>query len=135
MKYYRSSKNRAWIPRLPALGSILVLALTTLISALPANAEDEQPVGFVVSAVGKSTVERDGQPIALETGSPVYEYDVIYTGEDAYLAIRLLDESELRVGAGSMVYMKEHLNNVASRRVAKRMHASFSPHPAITARP
>ncbi|MDW3206788.1 MAG: FecR family protein [Alphaproteobacteria bacterium] len=57
------------------------------------------PIGFVMTSTGTVTVERaDGTVEQLSAGDPVFEDDILTTGDDSTVGIRFQDESRFSLG-------------------------------------
>lgn len=57
------------------------------------------PIGFVMTSTGTVTVERaDGTVEQLSAGDPVFENDILTTGDDSTVGIRFQDESRFSLG-------------------------------------
>ncbi|WP_421876832.1 FecR family protein [Pacificispira sp.] len=57
------------------------------------------PIGFVMTSTGTVTVERaDGSVEQLSAGDPVFEDDILTTGEGSTVGIRFQDESRFSLG-------------------------------------
>lgn len=99
-----------------AIGALLMLALTQTAIA-------ETMVGTVISAIGPNSVERTGPSIELAEGALVFKEDIIYTGDGAWLEIEWFDSSETAMGANSMIFVSEYLQDV-SRKVTSQYQIS-----------
>lgn len=96
----------------------LVLAGATLgVLASPGHADNM--VGRVVKADGPNSVERDGPTVMLTQGSYIFKEDVIYTGDNATLQIEWFDSHETILGANSMIFVREMLQDELNRNTAE----------------
>ncbi|MEQ9639869.1 MAG: FecR domain-containing protein [Alphaproteobacteria bacterium] len=68
------------------------------------TAQAAAPIGEVESLTGAVTATRNGSQVQLSDGSPVYQGDIIETGENAAVGIRFIDETVFAMDdAGRMV--------------------------------
>lgn len=83
-----------------------IVSLACCILAAGVSFADD-PVGSVESASGRFEAERAGKTIALATGSDIFEFDIIRTGDDGAGTIRFLDDTMLELRASSEIDIKE----------------------------
>ncbi len=69
-------------------------------------------VGTVAAAQGEARIERDGQVLAAEIGSPVAEGDVLVTGAEGKLRVVFQDDSVLILAENSRVTVDENVFDV-----------------------
>lgn len=95
-------------------------AIAVLMSA-PAFAQD---AGQVKSAKGAVHLERGGQKVAVQVGTPVREGDALVTGADGAAGVTFTDNSLLSVGPSSRLVLDKYAFNSTTN--AGRMEASLS---------
>ena len=79
------------------------------VSLLPVEAWALSPAGEVASVRGLAEAEANGLKRALATKAPVYEGELVMTGDDARLALMLGARSILRLGAQTRVRIDRYL--------------------------
>jgi hypothetical protein len=107
---YSHGWPRHW--RLPAFSAFLItawLAVSVLVAAGPALAQEEGAVGQVVRQEGAVAAQRDGNMRALHLGAAVYQGDRLFTGSGAKVAIEFRDGSSLTVGSATEVVISEYV--------------------------
>ena len=103
------------------LGFLLALAGS---ASDPARAQDVRPIGKVVTAVGKVTIEHADAAIVqaklsdqagAKVGDPVYRGDVIKTGADGRVGINFADDSSFNLSSNASMEMNEFVYNPAGK--------------------
>ncbi len=79
------------------------------VSMLPGVAQALAPAGEVASVRGLAEAEANGLKRALAIKAPVYEGELVVTGDDARLALMLGAKSVLRLGAQTRVRIDRYL--------------------------
>lgn len=98
----------------------LIFSLGVLLAA-SAMAQD---AGQVKTAKGAVHLERGGQKVAVQVGTPVREGDAIVTGADGAAGVTFTDNSLLSVGPSSRLVLDKYAFNATTN--AGRMEASLS---------
>lgn len=83
-----------------------------------------QDAGQVKSAKGAVHLERSGQRVAVQVGTPVREGDALVTGADGAAGVTFTDNSLLSVGPSSRLVLDKYAFNSTTN--AGRMEASLS---------
>jgi hypothetical protein len=103
------------------LGLLLALAGSP---SNPARAQDVRPIGKVVTAVGKVTIEHADAAVvqarlsddqAVKVGDPVYRGDVIKTGADGRVGINFADDSSFNLSSNASMEMNEFVYDPAGK--------------------
>ena len=103
------------------LGVLLALAGS---ASDPARAQDVRPIGKVVTAVGKVTIEHADAAIVqaklsdqagAKVGDPVYRGDVIKTGADGRVGINFADDSSFNLSSNASMEMNEFVYDPAGK--------------------
>jgi hypothetical protein len=102
----------------------LLLALAGSPSDL-ARAQDVRPIGKVVTAVGKVTIEHADAAVVqarlsddqagAKVGDPVYRGDVIKTGADGRVGINFADNSSFNLSSNASMEMNEFVYDPAGK--------------------
>ena len=100
-----------------------LLALAGALSD-PARAQDVRPIGKVVTAVGKVTIEHADATIVqarlsdqagVKVGDPVYRGDVVKTGADGRVGINFADDSSFSLSSNASMEMNEFVYDPAGK--------------------
>jgi hypothetical protein len=103
------------------LGVLLALAGS---ASDPARAQDVRPIGKVVTAAGKVTIEHADAAIVqarltdqagVKVGDPVYRGDVIKTGADGRVGINFADDSSFNLSSNASMEMNEFVYDPAGK--------------------
>ncbi|MFK7943285.1 MAG: FecR domain-containing protein [Paracoccaceae bacterium] len=78
-----------------------ILGILLLLTGVASNASAAERIGQVKVASGDVTIERDGQKIAVETGTELFEQDVILTGPESAVGMTFSDNSRMSLGPDS----------------------------------
>jgi hypothetical protein len=90
----------------------------------PARAQDARPIGKVVTAVGKVTIEHADAAIVqarlsdqtgAKVGDPVYRGDVVKTGADGRVGINFADDSSFNLSSNASMEMNEFVYDPAGK--------------------
>lgn len=118
--YFSSGEVTLTAPGGAELASGTVEALAG-VPRLVAEAGDAQlaqaatPIGTVAKASGSVTVQRaDGSVVTLEPGDPVYQGDVLMTGDGSSVGITFIDETQFSLGSGGRMVLDEMVFDPAS---------------------
>lgn len=84
------------------LGALLV----SLLCAQAAVAAD--PIGYVKTATGTTTVVRDGTSRAIKVGDALYENDTLKTGLESSLGVTMKDGTTLSAGPETELLLDEY---------------------------
>ena len=84
----------------------VVVALTAVVLSAPAIAAER--AGKVKVASGDVKITRDGQVIAVEAGTEVFEADVIETGENSAVGMTFSDNSRVSLGPNSSMTVEAY---------------------------
>ncbi|HJU14913.1 MAG TPA: FecR family protein [Stellaceae bacterium] len=74
--------------------------------AAPAAAQNPE-IALVEKASGKVTVLRDGHPLRLRAGDPLYQKDVVETGPDGSVGITFNDNTVFSTGPNSQLALDQ----------------------------
>ena len=85
----------------------LALGLVLLMPALGAHAADR--IGKVKIASGEVTITRDGVEIAAESGTELFESDVITTGANSAVGMTFSDNSRISLGPDSLLELEKYV--------------------------
>jgi hypothetical protein len=80
-----------------------LLALSLLVPAATAFAEEAGTVGYVKTSTGSTTVLRDSGEATLIVGSALFAGDVLVTGEEASLGFVFKDGTAMTAGPDTML--------------------------------
>jgi hypothetical protein len=104
------------------LGLLLALAGSP---SDPARAQDVRPIGKVVTAAGKVTIEHADAAVVqarlsddqagAKVGDPVYRGDVIKTGADGRVGINFADDSSFNLSSNASMEMNEFVYDPAGK--------------------
>jgi hypothetical protein len=104
------------------LGLLLALASSPSDSA---RAQDVKPIGKVVTAVGKVTIEHadatlvqarlSNDQAGAKVGDPVYRGDVVKTGADGRVGINFADDSSFNLSSNASMEMNEFVYDPAGK--------------------
>jgi hypothetical protein len=86
---------------------LMVFALASAYSALPAWAVPGEPVGSVKTVQGEAFVDRGGESLSARPGFLVLAADTLRTGSDGSLGILFRDDSILSLGPDSVFELEE----------------------------
>lgn len=118
--YFSSGEVTLTAPGGAELASGTVEALAG-VPRLVAEAGDAQlaqaatPIGTVAKASGSVTVQRaDGSVVTLEPGDPVYQGDVLMTGDGASVGVTFIDDTQFSLGSGGRMVLDEMVFDPAS---------------------
>ncbi len=92
---------RRWL----AVGLIVVVA----VAAVPGAVAAADVVGTVLRIQGDARVSRDGAEHALVVDAQVLSGDVLITGADSKLRVRMIDDSVLTLGAESVFAIDDYV--------------------------
>jgi hypothetical protein len=112
-------------------GRTTIAGLSALLLALagspsdPARAQDIRPIGKVVTAVGKVTIEHADAAVVqarlsddqagAKVGDPIYRGDVIKTGADGRVGINFADNSSFNLSSNASMEMNEFVYDPAGK--------------------
>ena len=112
-------------------GHTMIAGLFGLLLALAgsapdtARAQDVRPIGKVVSAAGKVTIEHVGAAVVqarlsddqagAKVGDPVYRGDVVKTGADGRVGINFADDSSFNLSSNASMEMNEFVYDPAGK--------------------
>lgn len=85
-----------------------LLLLLPLLPALP-GAAHAADAGRVLLAAGDAVAIRDGRTVRLAVGATIEDRDVLRTGPDSNLQVRLTDESVLALKPGSVLAIEQYV--------------------------
>ena len=89
------------------MSKILSLLLLVIVSfATVVNASDES-AGSLRKKKGEVLIERSGNIVKAENGTPVYPNDTVRTGSDGSVGIIFKDNSRISIGANSRLDLKK----------------------------
>ena len=114
----------------------LRLLLLLLLFGSSAIAE-ESIVGAVKSLSGTVSVRRDGVEQQLQTGMPIYEHDLIETGEHGQVGITFHDSSRIAIGPSSRVAVSRFAFKPAQRQygfIVQLLHGTLEYISGLTAK-
>lgn len=106
---------------------VLVLAVLASLPAVPAWAQSpETVVGSVVRIEGQAVAIQDALPRVLDLGSPVQAGDIISTGKDARLELKMNDGGDLKLGARTQFVIQEYIvGNQGNNAVLRLLQGAF----------
>ncbi len=84
--------------------SLLFLFVIVLVTVVDAS---EESTGSMRMKKGDVLIERNGNVIKTEDGTPVYQYDTIKTGVDGSVGIIFKDNSRISLGPNSRLELKK----------------------------
>ncbi|MCY6382469.1 FecR family protein [Hoeflea prorocentri] len=79
---------------------------------LPSRLLAADAIGEVTALTGEATAERGKEPVALRIGADVMVRDLIKTGNQSFLAMRLGDETDMRLGEDAELLIDEYLLDI-----------------------
>ncbi|HYC57517.1 MAG TPA: FecR domain-containing protein [Candidatus Binatia bacterium] len=85
--------------------STMIFALLLLVAA-PVQAAE--PIGYVKTATGTTSVVRDGQERPIAVGDAVFEHDTIKTTAESSLGITLKDGTTLAAGPDTVLSLDDY---------------------------
>ncbi len=96
-----------WIMKREKNGNFRLLTETVLktASGLPRSV----PVGEVVYITGNAFKEKGTEKLPLEQGSPIFQNNVIVTGQKSHIEIHLIDDTILVLGENSRVAINDYI--------------------------
>lgn len=101
-----------------------VLAFLALMIGAASAAEPEA-VGAVARLQAKATATRDGVSRPLGSAQPIFLGDVLRTGPDARLELRLADASVLTLGENAELAVEDFSNEMLDSRMRFRVAGAF----------
>jgi hypothetical protein len=87
--------------------SYSLVAITFLIAAAPALAQQESPAGRIKVVSGTAYVVRSGGEVRAEVGQSVFVSDSLRTGDDGRIGVTFDDDTRLSLGPNSEVRLNE----------------------------
>lgn len=96
-----------------------LLALATLLSA-PALAATPAGIGRVEALTGSAVAEAGGRRRDLAPAAPVFDGDLVGTGEESRLTMRLAETIEVRLGASVRLRVDRFLTRLGGTLVLER---------------
>src|SRR2546423_11022211 len=120
------SNRRRWMDGRTTIAGLLGLLLALADSPSdPARAQDVKPIGKVVTAIGKVTIEHADAALlqarlsddkaGAKIGDPVYRGDVIKTGADGRVGINFADDSSFNLSSNASMEMNEFVYDPAGK--------------------
>ena len=88
------------------------LSVAASASLLPSGLLAADAIGEVTALTGDATAERGAAPVALRIGADVMVRDLIRTGNRSFLAMRLGDETDMRLGEDAELLIDEYLLDI-----------------------
>lgn len=92
------------LPRLLLLAVLLALPATSAAAQAP-----DQVVGTVARIEGRAVAIQDALPRALDLGSPVQAGDIVSTGKDSRVELKMNDGGSLTLGARTQFIVQEYV--------------------------
>lgn len=92
-----------------------------LIAAAPASAADEDVAGTVARLQGSAVAMQDAVPRPLKVGSKVLRGDVISTGRDSRLEMRMIDDAVMTLGARAVFVVIDYVAQGTQPNAAMRL--------------
>ena len=84
-----------------------LVAITFLMVAAPALAQQESPAGRIKVVSGTAYVVRSGAEVRAEVGQSVFVSDSLRTGDDGRVGVTFDDDTRLSLGPNSEVRLSE----------------------------
>lgn len=118
-------------------GLLLFLLLLFGSSAGAEAGAEESIVGAVKTISGSASVRRDGAEQRLQAGMPIYEHDLVETGENGQLGITFRDSSRIAIGPSSRVAVSRFAFKPAERQygfIVQLLHGTLEYISGMTAK-
>ena len=110
LRYLRSPRSMAFIGAL--------VAIVTLTSAA---SETDEVVGSVVKLKGSAIAMQDAMPRILKLQAPILMGDVVSTGKNSRVAIKMIDEAQFNLGARTNFVVEEYFLREQGSNAAVRL--------------
>jgi hypothetical protein len=90
------------------LASLTIIAVTFIATTAAVTTQTDEVVGAVVTLKGSAIALQDAVPRILGIKSNIFMGDVISTGKDSRVAIKMVDEAQFNLGARTNFVVEEY---------------------------
>lgn len=87
--------------------TVIFVASVAMALNAPARA-DGTAIAQVKTVSGDATIVRNGTPVAVKVGDPVFEKDTIQTGTDGAIGLTFVDNTVMSTGPNSEIAMDQY---------------------------
>ncbi len=99
----------------------LLPAFLVLLLAVPASAADDDVAGTITRLQGTAVAMQDAVPRPLKVGDKVLRGDVVSTGRDTRLEMKMLDDAVMTLGARTVFVVIDYVTTGAKPNAAMRL--------------
>jgi len=107
--------------RFMKLAAVSVLATLVILVAVPVQAQEEDIAGEVLRLQGAAVAMQDAFPRPLKIGDKIMRGDVISTGKDARIEIRMIDDAVMTLGERTVFVVIDYITTGEEPNAAVRL--------------